>query len=231
MEMSNEVIREQIPRFKWFVDVDFGEGIVAQSTIWPDAPPNSPHVGVPKFEFIVRRNLPPIQGARILELGCNCGVIALHMSQLGAAEVVGIDSERTWPGWREQAQFVKEALEWRRGVACNVRYVDADVATLPSLELGRFDAVMALNSLYYLSEADIERVMRHVSTISDVFLIQCNTGDHPTLGRRPHPAYMAEALRRNGFPATHIDAPWDRPRRRVIPQRYIRPVVVGRKQA
>src|SRR5437899_551241 len=73
--LSEEIIRQQIPRFKWFIDVDFGNGIRAQSTVWPDAPANSPHVGVDKFEFIVRRNLPSLAGARILELGCNCGVI------------------------------------------------------------------------------------------------------------------------------------------------------------
>jgi len=229
-ELSEEVIREQIPRFKWFIDVDFGNGIRAQSTVWPDAPANSPHVGVDKFEFIVRRNLPGLAGARILELGCNCGVIALHMLRQGAAEVVGVDSERTWDRWKDQAEFVKTAFEWRWQTRCNARYIDMDMAEIPSLDLGRFDAVMALNCLYYLSEDDIARVIRHVATISDVFLIQCNTGDHPSLGRVPTPAFMAAALKANGFPETHIDAPWDKPKRGFIPQKYHRPVVVGRKR-
>jgi 2-polyprenyl-3-methyl-5-hydroxy-6-metoxy-1,4-benzoquinol methylase len=229
--LSDEFIRGQVAKHKWFIDVDFGNGIVAQSSSWPDAPPNSPHVGVPKFEFIVRRNLPSLAGARILEFGCNCGVIALHMLHEGASEVVGVDSDSTWEGWQSQAQLVKAVFESRWKTTCNVRYIDSDIAAVPSMDLGRFDAVMALNCLYYLSEEDIARVIRHVSTISDVFLIQCNTRDHPALGRRPTPRFMAAALQANGFPVTHIDAPWDKPRRGIIPQKYSRPVVVGRKQS
>ena len=227
--MSDSYIREQIPRFKWFIDVNFGNGVVAKSTTWPDAPPDSRHVGVTKFEFIVRRNLPDLQGKRILDIGCNCGLVAIHMVRSGAAEVVGIDNERTWPNWLQQAEFVKAALEWRCRTKYNVSYHDVDVKELPRQDLGRFDAVLALNSLYYLAESDIEAVIRHVSAIADTFLIQCNTRDHPTLGQRPSPAYMRDALSRNGFPVTHVDAPWDRPRRRVWPTRYMRPVVVGRK--
>ncbi len=227
--MSDSYIQEQIPRFKWFIDVNFGNGIVAKSTTWPDAPPDSRHVGVSKFDFIVRRNLPDLQGKRILDIGCNCGLVAIHMVRNGAAEVVGIDNERTWPNWLQQAEFVKAALEWRCRTTYNVSYHNIDVKDLPRRELGRFDAVMALNSLYYLTETDIEAVMRHVSSIADTFLIQCNTHDHPTLGRRTSPAYMCDALTRNGFPLAQVDAPWDRPRRLIWPTRYMRPVVVGRK--
>src|SRR5437870_8734770 len=111
-QMSDETIRTRICTFdKWFVHTAFGNGIIAKSTSWPDAPNNSRHMGVSKFEFIVRRNLPDLQGLRILELGCNAGVVSIHMSRLGAFEVVGIDCDRYWPRWKEQAEFVKSALE------------------------------------------------------------------------------------------------------------------------
>jgi SAM-dependent methyltransferase len=225
--MSDEFIRQEIPKYKWFVHVNFGNGIVAQSTSWADAPLESRNSGTTKFDFIVKRNLPDLQGRRFLEIGCNCGLISIHMLRNGAREVVGIDTEPTWPQWRQQAEFVRSALEWRCQTKYNARYVELDARELPSTDFGRFDAVLALNSLYYLEEAAIARIMRHVSTISDTFLIQCNTKDHPYLGERPHPAFMERMLRQNGFPKTRIDAPWDRPRRGFWPQRYMRPVVVG----
>ncbi len=225
--MSDELIAATIPKYRWFAHVPFGNGLMAQSTAWPDAPLHSPHMGVAKFEFIVRRNLPDLQGKRVLDLGCNAGLIAIHMARLGAIEVVGIDTETSWPQWREQAEFVRAAFEWRCRAKYNVRYIEANIRDVPSLDLGRFDVVTALNCLYYLAEPDIARVARHVSTIADVFLVQCNTRDQKQLGRLPTPAYMRRVLNANGFARTWIDAPWDRPRRGVVPQRYCRPVVVG----
>lgn len=124
---------------------------------------------------------------------------------------------------------MKAALEWRWKTRYNVRYIDLPLTQLPRLDLGRFDAAIALNSLYYLEEEEIASLVRHLSSITDLLLIQCNTLDHRRLGRRPTPRFMRQMLAENGFPATSIDAPWDRPRRGIWPQRYIRPVVVGRR--
>src|SRR5215203_3822471 len=38
---SDDYIRSQIPRYNWFVHVNFGNGIVARSTHWPNAPADS----------------------------------------------------------------------------------------------------------------------------------------------------------------------------------------------
>ncbi len=135
VEWSDEYIRSQIPRFKWFVHTNFGNGIVARSISWPDAPDNSWHMGTSKFDFIVRRNLPDLQGKRVLEIGCNAGIISIHMARLGAASVVGVDSEMGWPGWMEQSRFVKGALEWRCQTTYNVDYVECDMRRLASWTL------------------------------------------------------------------------------------------------
>jgi len=229
-ELSGEYIRDRIAEFEWFVHVDFGDGIVARSTAWPDAPADSRHMGVAKFEFIVRPNLPDLHGARVLDLGCNCGLVAIHMARLGAAEVVGVDLDEQWPKWQEQAEFVKSALEWRSKTTYNIRYVEMNMRDLPTAGLGRFEIVTALNCLYYLEEPDIERVTAHVARTSNLFAVQCNTRDHDGLGRRSKPAYMRSVLERNGFPRTHVAAPWDPPKRRFWPQRYHRPLVVGTKK-
>ena len=230
--MSDELIRRRIASFdKWFVHVNFGNGIKVRSTSWPDAAEDSRHMGVSKFDFIVRRNLPDLQGKRILELGCNAGVISIHMSRLGAREVVGIDCDACWPRWLEQAEFVKSALEWRCQTNYRIRYIDCDMRKLPELDLGRFDAVIALNCLYYLEPDEIHRLTDYVSSVTDHFLIQCNTRDHRSLYPRNYPAFMQDALRQNGFAQTWIDWPWDHPRKGFWPQRYHRPVVVGKTSA
>ncbi len=226
---SDDYIRGQIPGYKWFVHTDFGNGIVARSTHWPDAAHDSPHMGVPKFEFIVRRNLPDLQGKRVLELGCNAGVIAIHMTRLGAVEVVGVDCEEGWPHWREQANFVKGALEWRCRTTYNVRYIECDMRRLPELDIGTFDCAIALNCLYYIEEDQIARVVRYLSSVTPHFLVQSNTRDQGHLGRRTDPHFLAQVLRDNGFPTTKIDWPWDRPRGGFWPHRYCRPVIVGRR--
>lgn len=229
-DMSDDAIRAGIRRFdRWFAHTDFGNGIVARSTAWPDAPSDSIHMGVAKFEFIVRPNLPDLQGKRILDLGCNNGLIAIHMARLGAREVLGIDCSRYWPRVIEQAEFVKAALEWRCATRYNTRYLDMEFGDLTEHDFGRFDAAIALNSLYYLEEAEIERVVRHLATITDHLVVQCNTRDHRVFGARRTPRFMAAALARNGFPTVTVDRRWDRPRRGIVPQRYHRPVVVGRR--
>lgn len=222
-------LRLEIPKFQWFVHVDFGNEVFARSTAWPDAPSDHPSMGIPKFEFIVRENLPNLQGKRILELGCNSGTTSIHMVRLGAREVVGIDSDRTWKDWLPQATMVKRALELRCDTTYNTRYIEMDMADLPNHDLGEFDAVVALNCLYYLEEADIERVLAHLSKITNHVLIQCNTQDQGHLGRRPHPEYMTDVVSKAGFQEVTVDKRWGPPRKGVVPRRYERPVVVGKK--
>lgn len=226
---SDDLIRQRIQDFdRWFVNTDFGNGIVARSTCWPDEPAFSRHAGVGKFEFIIRRNLPDLQGKRVLEIGCNAGVISIHMARLGA-EVVGIDCERAWPRWKEQAELVKSVAEWRCQTRYRIQYLECDMRELPNQDLGRFDAVLALNCIYYVDEAQIRRLCQHISTITNRFVVQCNTRDHRTLGRRPQPEFIETCLRDSGFSKVTIDWPWDTPRRRVLPQRYSRPVVVAQR--
>jgi len=223
--LDDQSVLARASAMKWYAPVNLGNGIVMRPWNWPDAPLNTPHMGGDRFEFILRRNLPNLQGKRILDLGCNAGLISIHLARCGAREVVGVDSHATWEGWYEQATFVKEVVEWRCAAHYNVRYVDADIRTLSALDLGRFDVVLALCSVYYLDDEEIERLIRHVATISDLFLIQGNTvrGDHrnnPGVKRRAHPRFLKRALARNGFPFVSLDAPW----------LYGRPVVVGRKE-
>jgi hypothetical protein len=94
-----------------------------------------------------------------------------------------------------------------------------------NMELGTFDMVTAFCSLYYLDDETISRVIRHVSTLTDTFVLQCNeatnidrTDSHTYV--KASVAYNRRALEDNGFPLV----------RTVAPKGYTRPMVIGRKR-
>ena len=226
IDLNDDRIRQFIDERRWYAPIGFGNGIVAPCWNAPDTPLSTPHMGASRFEFILRRNMPDLQGKRVLDIGCNAGAVALHMARCGAREVVGVDSDKTWPGWLEQAKFVKRALEWRCATRYNLVFHDCDMRELPKLDLGRFDVVTALCCLYYIETSELEALVQHVASIADVFLVQGNTvpADHrqsPETKRHAHPHFLRRVLQANGFPFVTVDAPWF----------YGRPVVVGRKSA
>ena len=236
---SDDLIRRTIRRFRWFSLCNFGNGIVAKPDSWADEPLNSVTSGVGKAEFIVRKNLPDLQGKRILDIGCNSGVIAVHLARLGAAEVIGVDHDIPEPGlcsegwncWKEQAEFVKAALEWRCRTTYNVRYIEANMRDLHTLDLGTFDIVLALNCLYYLEESEMARLVQHVSHISKQFLVQCNIRDHVrTLGKKATPSFIRDLLAGNGFGNVRVCEAWMFRLRGLWPYKYSRPVVIGESE-
>jgi hypothetical protein len=96
---------------------------------------------------------------------------------------------------------------------------------IPSMNLGKFDIVLALCSLYYLDDQSIANLTQYLSTITDIFIIQCNLyenidRDNPHTYRRASVDYARNVLRSNGFPNTQVIAPY----------KYTRPLVIGKKQ-
>lgn len=218
--MNEEIILQRMKEFTWYSPVDFGNSLVAKGDFLVDTAPESIHFGLGKWKYIVERNIPDLQGKRAMDIGCNNGVFCIQMARMGAREVIGIDSEKTWPRWKEQAEFVKEALEWRCRTRYPIRYVDADMADIPRVNLGHVDVVTALCCLYYLEDDAILSLLRHFREHAETVLIQCNTRREDQLEavhRRAGIRYMVGALKRAGFPHVNVDAPWF----------YERPVVAG----
>ncbi len=90
------------------------------------------------------------RGKRVLELGCNMGLLSAHLKkESGALEVLGVDYD---PLILESAKKVSKAL----GVSCNFRKVnfDLDTAWEEELEAFRPDVVFALNVLNWLEDKD-----------------------------------------------------------------------------
>ena len=174
-----------------------------------------------RWHYILKNHLPSLQGKSILDLGTNNGYIALEMLRCGAREVCAIELKEDAIA---QGHFVKELVEWTDNAEYNLRYVRDDMKNVPRLHLGRFDLVTALCSLYYLDDETIVKVVRHLSTITDTFIIQCNVDrtilrSDPRIFEKASVEYGDTVLRGNGFPITKI----------IAPPGYARPLVIGQK--
>jgi SAM-dependent methyltransferase len=175
--------------------------------------------GLAKWHFILKRNLPPFQGKRILDLGANNAFVSLTMLRHGAAEVVAFESN---PRFIEQGEFLREAFQWHDNRSYRLRYVQACMSSVMDMDLGRFDIVMALCSIYYLHADDMHRLISHLSGLTDTLVLQCNT--ERNIGRMCEETYTKatleyniDALKRNGF--AHV--------RVIAPRGYSRPLVIG----
>jgi hypothetical protein len=94
----------------------------------------------------------------------------------------------------------------------------------PTFELGTFDFVTALCSIYYLEDDDIASVIRYVSSISDTFVLQCNLDrriarSDPRTFEKASLEYAEKVLAANGFPSLTT----------IAPPGYSRPLVIGRR--
>jgi hypothetical protein len=179
-------------------------------------------VGYGRWRYILGESLPPLTDARVLDLGANNGFNGIQMMRLGAREVLAVEID---DGAIAEGALVKELFEWADNRFYDLRYVRESMARLPQLDLGRFDLVTALCSIYYLDDHEIDTVVRHVSTIADTLVLQCNTdrgidrSDARTY-EKASAGYALCALQRNGFPHTRV----------VAPRGYSRPLVIGRRE-
>lgn len=90
-------------------------------------------------------------GARVLELGVGRGeALALLADRVPGLELVGVDHSRS-----------ALAAAAARLAGANARMIAADLAALPGLDLGRFDLVLALDTLQS-SGLDDRALVRHV---------------------------------------------------------------------
>lgn len=93
-----------------------------------------------------------IRGKRVLDLACGEGFYTRRLKESGASHVVGVDISR---------EMIALAAEQERRAPAGVRYVCADVETLP--DQGEFDIVVAAYLLHYSqSEQAMLRMCRRI---------------------------------------------------------------------
>jgi SAM-dependent methyltransferase len=200
---------------KWYAPAYIGAGL-SIGALW------NPEVGWGRWQYILKDNLPDVTGFRVLDLGANNGFNSLQLIRSGAREVVGFEID---PDAIEQGMFLKAAFEWFDGRRFNFRYIESNMADLISMDLGTFDLVIALCSLYYLDDDEITSLIRHISSITNCFIVQCNLAKN--IGRndlktyeKASVEYLKEALENNGFPQVKV----------IAPRGYSRPLLIAHRQ-
>jgi SAM-dependent methyltransferase len=93
--------------------------------------------------------LPPLAGARVVDLGCGYGWFSAHAADAGAASVLGLDvSER----------MLHRALTLNARPAVSYRREDLETVTLPA---EAFDLAFSALTLHYV--ADLPRLLKEIA--------------------------------------------------------------------
>lgn len=177
--------------------------------------------GYGRWHYILKDHFQSLSGKRILDLGANNGSNSLQLLRHGAHEVIGIELDEEYIA---QGHFVKAACEWAANTVYNFRYIQADMKQILTMDLGKFDIVMALCSIYYLDDESISYLIKYINTITNVFILQCNIDSNlirqdTYTYKKASVEYAVNALTCNGFSTTRV----------ISPPGYNRPLVIGNK--
>lgn len=179
------------------------------------------NVGFGRWHYLLKKHLPLLSGKRVLDLGANNAFNSLNMLRAGASQAVAIELEAENI---ERGMFAKAAFEWFDAKQYGLQYVHANMKEVPNLGLGNFDVAIALCSLYYLDDEQIADLVRYVSTVTDLFLVQCNIS--PTVARqddhirtKSSVQYTVDLLKVNGFNTIKV----------IAPHGYTRPLIIAQK--
>lgn len=134
----------------------------------------------------------PLEGRRVVDLGCGWGTISFHAAK-HAALVVGVDFARS------ALEFCRDRLGREGGPWRNLHFVQAD-AGATGLRGGRWDLVVAADLVEHLHPAETLRVYR------EAFRLLAPGGRFVIW--TPNPGHFLEVLRRRGIlraDPTHVD--------------------------
>jgi ubiquinone/menaquinone biosynthesis C-methylase UbiE len=98
----------------------------------------------------------PLEGKRVLDLGCGEGYCARRLMRMGAAEVVGIDSS---------AQMIAAARSEEAVDPLGISYEVGDATALAPIEDHAFDLVLAMFLFNYLDVEGTHRCMAEVCRV------------------------------------------------------------------
>lgn len=146
--ITKEELRNFVSSRSWYQTIRFEEDIISRGCAW---------CGDPAWSNIVKFLPKNLEGMRILDLGCNAGIFCIRSALMGAKEVVGIDYVGWRPNWdfEEQQVFIKDYYEQRAGKKLPITYLSGKMEEiLKTQDLGRFDYVYGIASLYYTEDPD-----------------------------------------------------------------------------
>ena len=216
-KLTTETLRQRakdIPANEVYAPACFAAG-VSIGNLWDN------DNGYGRWHFLLKHALPPLEGARVLDLGVNNGFNSLQLLRNGAREVVGVELDDRY---FKQGEFLREAFDYTDCAHYDFRYLHANMKDIITMDLGRFDFAMALCSIYYLDDDDIAAVARHLSKITNTFVLQCNTATG--ISRSDPHTYVKASV---DYAQKILTGAQFRDIEIIAPPGYHRPLLIGRR--
>jgi 2-polyprenyl-3-methyl-5-hydroxy-6-metoxy-1,4-benzoquinol methylase len=143
--LSDEAIRRRIAELgPWYQNIDLGRGIHTKDH--PGSADIFPGADIPRPLWdVITRDLGDLDGARVLDVGCNAGFMSFEAKRLGAAHVLGVDSDvGATTSFIAQAEFCREVLG-----------LDVEFQQISFFDLepaAPFDVILFCGVLYHLED-------------------------------------------------------------------------------
>lgn len=171
--MNNDQLRREIQKLRpWYQNVQFNDEVSAVSS-------HSKLSGECAWNYIKQLLPESLEGKRILDLGSNAGLFCIRTAQRGADESIGVERE---PKHLRQCAFLKQYFD-----IPNVKFINSNLENLSSMDLGKFDIILAIAVLYWIGRAggvakghhydkvyrDKEvKFIQYVTTLSNEFIVR-----------------------------------------------------------
>jgi len=216
---------------EWYTPIQIGN-LTIQERTYPNFVERPEYLtnrerGQSKFDYIIRKNLPKLEGKTACDVGCNIGLFAYNLLQLGAKSVDGYDrsEEIVQPtntqlprqSVVQQAYFVKNLLQLNDGKTYpGLNFYERDINQI-DFKTFKYDFFFSCCVLYHFGER-FEGIIRDISSTSREVFLQANLGHSGALAQYASVGYHKALLEKYGY-RVHIDAP----------DGYQYPVVFGTK--
>ena len=109
--LPGETLRRRIEELApWYQNIELADGISTKDLDGERDIFSGHDIPAPLWR-VIAKDLPDLTGQRVLDIGCNAGYMSFAAKRLGAATVLGIDSNLgAGTSFIEQAEFCREAL-------------------------------------------------------------------------------------------------------------------------
>jgi tRNA (mo5U34)-methyltransferase len=216
-------LEREIARFKWFHQIDFGDGVLSPGWIRAD-----------KIERMVRAFFGgrSLAGKSVLDIGCWDGPYSIAASRLGASRVLATDHHVWAEGIGDRGAFELA----RARLAPEIEVMDISVDELSVERVGQFDIVLFAGVFYHLRDP-IAALQRLAPIAREEFILESRLcgipgqltskplmrfypgkeldGD-PSNWWAPNPACMKALMRDVGFRDVQFSRPDRRFRRGIV---------------
>ncbi len=200
--MDKKSLKQEIKQLEpWYHPIDFGDGVITTGKTKAFLKGRTRKVvelksdqrGLKKWNRFIAPYLPiPLQGARILDIGCNSALFSLRCLQDGASYALGVDNE---PRYIKQALFLKKFFSERDGKEYNLDVVQGDMESLDSYLNADFDLCIMLNVLRMIRNYDESiQFLKKIQSRCSHIIVQGTYGN-----KKDDESILEEKLQKAGY--------------------------------